>query len=161
MHHIWYENVMLWSKMNVSDANEKIKIALRKLLIIGLMDGLLSFCLFTCGIVCIRFGEGGYRGPPYYTGSFIVGTMVSTISFCNWCHGELYIYLQLVPLWVLYLLVTDIMVHIIFTCNWYHGEYYIYLQLVPLWVLCLLVTDIMASFISTCNWYHCEYYIYL
>jgi len=84
--------------MNVSDANEKIKTAFRKFLIIGLMDGLLSLSLLTCGILCIKYSEGGYRGPPYYTGSFVVGTMVSTISFCNWYHGELYIYLQLVPL---------------------------------------------------------------
>jgi hypothetical protein len=56
------------------------------------MDGALSGSLFICGIVGTIYGGGDYFGPPYYTGAFITGSMVSTISFCNWYHGDYYIY---------------------------------------------------------------------
>ncbi|XP_071167453.1 uncharacterized protein [Mytilus edulis] len=45
----------------------------QRFMIIGILEIIFGSSLLICGIAGVVYGDGGYFGPPYFTGSFITG----------------------------------------------------------------------------------------
>ena len=61
-------------------AGSDSKEVFQRFMIIGILEIIFGSSLLICGIAGVVYGDGGYFGPPYFTGSFITGVFVSTLK---------------------------------------------------------------------------------